>query len=79
MCNASGGLGNPTYVRSHTPVEHPSPESHEKTRHHVILNQSTQRSAIFRDQVLVVCGNCGEKGEGKGGETGGKEENRRAQ
>ena len=41
-------------TRMQLPVEHSAPDSHEKSRHHMILNESTEGSAILWHQILVM-------------------------
>ena len=36
------------------PVEHSAPDGHEKSRYHMILNESTEGSAILWHQILVM-------------------------
>ena len=57
---------------AHTPIEGSPTDSEEEAGDHVILNQPTQWSTIFGDQILVVCGDWGPEKE-RGGEEGREE------
>ena len=41
-------------TRMQLPVEHSAPDGHEKSRYHMILNESTEGSAILWHQILVM-------------------------
>ena len=61
---------------AHTPTEGSPTDSEEEAGDHVILNQPTQWSTIFGDQILVVCGDWGPEkergGEGRGRKSEGR-------